>query len=207
MRIFIWVFILGFCLPLQAQQQYNQLSLDLKYGASIPLSPVESISKTEYISFKNFQVGGRYMLNQKFGLSGTYTYQGYGNQNAGLSFHRLSLEGVASLSHILNFPYYIKEYINLQVHAGTGISIASPNNTSNYDRMGNLLLGGSLLFNISPHLALVGDLTYSYQIGQWYGYDGEVLDIQGNSENGANLFVGIGVYIYLGKEKYHADWY
>jgi len=207
MRLFLLIIFLGFGVFLQAQQQYNQLSLDLKYGASIPLSPVERISRSEFISFENFQVGGRYMLNQKFGLMGTYTYQGYGNQNAGLSFHRFSLEGVASLNHIFNFPYYIKEYVNFQVHAGPGISLASPNNVSNYDRMGNLLLGGSLLFNISPHLALGGDLTYSYQIGQWYGYDGEVLDIQGNSENGANLFVGIGVYIYLGKEKYHADWY
>lgn len=207
MRILIWGVILGFCLPLQAQQRYNQLSLDVKYGASIPISPVERISRSEYISFKNFQVGGRYMLNRKFGLSGAYTYQSFGNQNAGLSFHRLSLEGVASLSHILNFPYYIKEYINLQVHAGPGISIASPNNTANYDRMGNILMGGSLLFNLSSHLALVGDLSYSYQIGQWYGYDGKVLNTQENSDNGANLLVSFGVYIYLGKEKYHADWY
>ena len=207
MRILIWGVILGFCLPLQAQQRYNQLSLDLKYGASIPISPVERISRSEYISFKNFQVGGRYMLNQKFGLSGAYTYQGFGNQDAGLNFHRFSLEGVVSLSHIFNFPYYIKEYANLHLHGGPGVSIAYPSSTNTYDRIGNMLLGGSLLFNLSPRLAVMGDLTYSYQIGQLYAYNGDLLNVQGNSENGGNLFIGIGVHIYLGKEKYHADWY
>lgn len=207
MRIFIWGFILAFCLPLQAQKKYNQISLELKTGVALPLFPAEIISRSEYVSFKNFQIGTRYMLNQKMGLYGAYTYQSFGDAQEGLSFHRFSVEGVVSLSHIFDFPYYIKEYINLQVHAGPGISIASPNNATNYDRMGNMLLGGSLLLKLSPQFALVGDLTYAYQIGQFYGYDGSVLNTSGGSESGSNFSIGIGVNIYLGKEKYHADWY
>lgn len=207
MRQFICGFLLLLGVSLQAQRQYNRFSLEFKLGAAIPFSPVGTISRSEYISFKNFQIGGRYMLNQKLGWHGAYTYQGFGDQNAGLDFHQFSLQGVVSLSHIFNFPYYINEYANLHLHGGPGMSIAYPSSTNTYDRIGNILLGGSLLFNLSPRLAVMGDLTYSYQIGQLYAYNGDLLNVQGNSENGGNLFIGIGVHIYLGKEKYHADWY
>ncbi|MDQ7917328.1 hypothetical protein RBU60_07055 [Mesonia sp. MT50] len=199
------IFLVGF--TLQAQKKYNQISLELKYGAVVPVSPTQFIERSEYISFKNIQLGARYMFDQKWGLSGGYVFQRFGDQHQGLKVHGVSLEGVVSLTHVFSIPYYIKEYVNIQLHAGPGLSVAYPSSISGSDNYGNLLAGGSLLVKLSPKIALVGDVTYNYQLSQSYAYNGELLNGTGKAESGSSVFVGIGINVYLGKEKYHADWY
>lgn len=199
------VFLAGY--TLQAQKKYDQLSLELKYGAITPISPNNFIERSEYISFENIQVGMRYMFSQKFGISGGYAFQSFGGENNGLNSQRFSLEGVVSLTQIFSVPYYLKERVNLQLHAGPGVSIVNPTSIRGYETVGNLLMGGTLLVRVSSAVAIVGDLTYNYHLSQSYAYNGQPLDIKRQAENGSSVFVGIGINVYLGEEKHHADWY
>ncbi|PZD77145.1 hypothetical protein [Mesonia sp. K7] len=186
-------------------KDYNQFSLELNYGGSVPISP-SNTDRSEAIGFSHAKAAMRYMWNKKAGMRGFYAYDRFGSADAGLSIHRLGSELVLNIDELLNFPYYIKENFGFQTHIGLGLGMAGPRhqvqNTSN-DFIGFLIVGGGPQLKLSKRFSLYGDLSFNQLFQLNYGYDGAA--ISENSGNYANI--SLGLMLYLGRERHHADWH
>lgn len=190
--------------------KYNRWSAELSTGVHVPLAPNDNISRKKYIAFKQFQLAGRYMFDEKFGVKGHFAYNRFenpDNTDMGLGMTRLGLEGVANVGKLLNVDYHIREYVGLLFHAGVGVTFAKPSSVNGTDHMGNLMLGFTGQIKLSERFALLGDMTYINNLKQHYAYNGEVLSPNLDTKPGGFVNVSIGIIYNFGEEKYHADWY
>ena len=142
-RTFLVAISLFFCVNLFSQEnKFNSFSAEISGGIHVPISPGEGISRSKYIAFKQFQLAGRYMFSEKFGLKGHYAYNRFTNPDEtgmGVSFHRIGLEGVANIGRLLNLDFRLRESFGLLAHAGGGISFVRASSASGTAHTGNLL--------------------------------------------------------------------
>lgn len=202
--------MLFFCGGITAQEvNFNPFSLEVTTGLHAPLAPA-NIPRSNYIAFKQYQVAGRYMFTQKFGLKAHYAYNLFGdseNSNNGLKLNRLGLEGVLNLGKLLNVNYTIREKVGLLMHGGAGLTFAQSVSENSTDHMGNLILGLTGEIKLSNRFTLLGDITYVSNINQQYGFNGLPLNPNNDPEMGSFANISIGVMYSLGRKRHHADWY
>src|SRR5690606_36035967 len=108
------------------------------------LAPNDGISRSKYIGFKQFQLSGRYMFTEKFGLKGHYAFNRFSNpknSEMGMTFNRVGLEGIANVGKLLNVGFHLRERFGLLFHTGAGITFANPAAVSGTDHIGNILVG------------------------------------------------------------------
>ncbi|CAM3388100.1 hypothetical protein [Aequorivita lipolytica] len=192
------------------ENNFNRFSAEISTGVHVPLAPNDGISRSKYIAFKQFQLAGRYMFTEKFGLKGHYAFNRFANpddSDMGISMSRIGLEGVANLGRLLNVDYHFRERFGLLLHAGGGITFAQPTSVNGTDHMGNMLLGLTGQLKLNNNFALFGDLSYISSFKQHYAYNGELLSPNFEAVTGSFVNVSIGIMFYLGEENYHADWY
>lgn len=205
----VLVFLFGFTTFAQ-ESNFNRFSAELTTGVHVPLSPGNGISRTKYIAFKQFQLSGRYMFTDKFGLKGHYAFNRFANpkdNNMGITMHRLGLEGVVNVGKLLNVDYRLRERYALLMHTGLGVTFAKPSSVSGTEHIGNFLIGFTGEVKLNDRFSLLGDITYVRNFKQHYGYDGELLNANFDAESGSFVNVSIGLMVSLGQGKYHADWY
>lgn len=206
-------------------QQYNVLSIEGGYGFNIPITPTAGINRYDYVFPRHLDFGVRYMLREYLGVKGSYSndrFQNLNNKDVGIGYHRLSIEGVYNLNNALNM---FGDNFNVFFHAGLGLTYAFPEaiqrfkkggeftfgldvtNTKPYERIGNIVFGFTPQFRLSDVLALTVDLTRVMNLQQQYLYNGELFDIKSEKIRGQFFNFSVGIQYYLGRRRYHADWY
>lgn len=203
------ILLCGYSISAQ-ESRFNKISIELTTGVHVPLSPAKDISRSKYIAFKQFQLAGRYMFNEKFGLKGHYAHNTFGNpkdSKMNLKMNRLGLEGVANIGKLLNVNYRLRERYGLLFHTGFGLTLAQPSTAKGSDKIANILAGFTGEIKLNNRFTLLGDMTYVANFKQNYGYNGSLINVNGANESGGFVNVSVGIMYSLGSEKYHADWY
>lgn len=191
------------------ETKYNRFSAELTTGIHVPLSPNNEISSSDYIAFKQFQISGRYMISNKYGLKAHYGYNKFDDPNDsenGITFHRIGLEGVANINRLLEVNPAGRRRFNLLAHGGVGLSFAKANLGNGTDHIGNILLGLTGEIKLNNRFSLLGDVTYLANFRQHTYFDGKSLP-NNDYKTGSFVNVSLGIMYSFGPNKFHADWY
>lgn len=193
-----------------AQLDFNPATIELSFGGPLISKPNDGIPRSNYAHVSTFSAGLRYMFNTNYGLKGSYTYTNFSdkdNSNLGSQHHRLSVEGVAQLGNLFNFHHSFRRHWGLLAHAGLGMTWASPEQISDYDRIGNLLFGLTPEFKLSEKFSIIGDASYIINVNQNYGYNGVPVSTFPDHVTGSYFQLTIGLQWHFGNKKMAADWY
>ncbi|MGV6830160.1 MAG: hypothetical protein ACWA5P_01190 [bacterium] len=210
----------------QGQRGFDRFALDVKYGMSIPLTPTETIKASEYLFPRHISLGLRYNFREFFGAKVSFAHDRFQpgfNTTTGNSYYRLSLEGVYNFTSHLGITNNYE--INALFHLGVGLTRAypeairrfrnggeftfglTPENTLDYERIGNIIVGITPQYRISDRVALVFDLSYIFNTQQQYYYNGELISIDRKKVKGGFINLTFGLQFYFGSYGRHADWY
>ncbi len=190
---------------------YNKWSVELSGGMHKPARPLTSGYYTDTPSFSQFEIGTRYMFNDKAGARIDFGYQmmqeGDGSLAFETNFWRISLQGVANLGNVLGFHTWTNS-LGLLAHAGAGygkILPQEPFELNNGDQVGYLIAGITPQLRLGNRVALKGDLSMIGNFRQDVTWDGaSKTNMRGF--NGYLVNVSLGINVYLGKNQEHADW-
>ncbi|WP_164905201.1 hypothetical protein [Aequorivita ciconiae] len=202
------IFALGGTLTAQ-ETKFNRFSLELTTGIDAPLSLRNGKSTSDYIAFKQFQISGRYMISQTYGIKGFYGYNQFNpsnDSNNGLTFHRVGAEAVVNINRLLNINSAGRRQFNVLAHGGMGLSLAKPDTQSNTDNIGNVLMGMTGEIKLSNRFSILGDVTYLANLRQHTYFDGTSLP-HNDYKTGSFVNISVGIMYSLGPNKFHADWY
>lgn len=191
------------------ETKFNRFSVALSTGVHIPLSLQNGKSSSDYIAFKQYQVAGRYMISDKYGLKAFYGYNQFNDpedSQSGFTFYRIGAEGVANLSKLLKVNYRVRERFVLLVHGGAGLSFAKLSSQGGTDRIGNFLLGLTGEVKLNKHFSLLADATYLANLKQHHFFDGTSLP-NNNFQTGSFMNLSVGLLYSFGSREHHADWY
>ncbi len=191
---------------------YDQWSIDLGVGVHKPVRPLTSGYFTDTPAFGQIDLGVRYMINDKFGLSLEGGYNRFEEGDNSLPFesslYRVSLEGVVNLGNFLGFRDWTNRF-GLLAHGGggvTGLSFSEPRDIDDTDYMLNFTVGITPQLRLSNNIALFGDLSIFGHVRQDNNFDGVAPQVL-RGFDGFLVNASVGVSFYLGGEDVHADWY
>ncbi len=194
--------------PVQ-MEDYNRWSIDINTGTTKPTAPLANGYFVKTFDLSHVDLGVRYMMNNKFGVKLDFGYDKFNNSKNSLplesDYYRTNLQGVANLGRIFNFENWTERF-NVLAHAGAGYSFMTSNAYSGTDNMANLLGGLTGQVKLSERISLNADFTLIKNAQQSRTFDGNANAV-GNGFNGTMYNATVGVSIYLGKNKKHADWY
>jgi len=185
---------------------YNKWSIELAGGFNKPQKPMTYFTSTPspYV----VDLGVRYMFNTKFGLKADLGYNSFQGGKKSIDFdtkyYRADLQAVANLGRMMDFETWTNT-IGLLAHSGFGVAQLEDQNSAIKDKMINLIIGVTGQIKLSNRLALTGDFTTILNARQSHTFDAARV----NRSKGFSgiLFNGtIGLTLYLGKNKKHADW-
>ena len=202
--------LLFFTITETNSQDFNKWSIDLGTGVHLPVYPVSPGYVSKIPNFWQANAGGRYMINEKIGLRVDFGFNQFSESNTGKSFdtdyYRGTVEAVVNAGQLLDFKRWTQR-INVLVHGGLGLSdIKHTLLNLPSDKVINIVFGITPQFKLTDRVALFLDVStvlHSYQDTSFDGYS--TTSIKGF--NGQILNGSIGLNIYLGKNKVHADWY
>ena len=185
---------------------YNKWSIELTGGFNKPLRPMKYFTSTPspYV----VDLGVRYMFNTKFGLKADLGYNSFQGGKKSIDFntkyYRTDLQAVVNLGRMMDFETWTNT-IGLLVHSGFGAAQLEDQNSAIKDKMINFIIGATGQIKLSNKLALTGDFTTILNARQSHTFDAASVN-RGKGFSGI-LFNGtIGLTLYLGKNKKHADW-
>jgi len=208
MRIITTLFM-AFCLSIvgfSQQSRFNTFSIEAGGGVHLPFLPSDDLDRMGFISVNQFQVAGRYMFSETFGLKVQYANHVFADRNAtdqSLTQHKTTVEAVYNIGEALNFNYMFYERFAILMHAGIGFSTLKPSSMSEYGYVANFQGGLTPLIRLSDKMALYLDGTIVVNIGQEYSYSGQPI----SSALGIFPTANAGLVFYLGDKRYHADWF
>jgi len=181
-----------------SQNNFNQYSIEGNYGFNYGRNPERS-------GFNHFDVGFRYMANEYWGAKADYGYDMF-NSKDGLenntTLNRVSVQAVYNIGRLVSLKSIAARTFNVLIHGGAGVTIlkTEPGDT---DKMGNIILGGTAQFFISPQFSLTGDVSGILNFKQNYSLTG----VRAPEEfTGKMLTVSAGVTYYFGRNKSTSDW-
>ena len=190
-------------LSLFAQNNEGQYSVEGGYGLGLSGKP----GITDY---GHFNVGLRYMISPTWGVKFDYGHDKFRTNSTpetGVDYNRISAQAVYNAGRDLNLPVATNGYVNLLLHAGAGLSRSSSTQMSNKDNMGNLIIGITPQFYISPRFAIQADFSYVANLLQHFDYDGNYRYAgEPKSFTGGQTNISIGLVYYMGKRKSDYDW-
>lgn len=206
-----FLFIASFVFAQEDQPDYNRWSIELAAGLHKPNEPATPGYFTSTPDLGNYQLGVRYMFNNKFGARLGFGYNRFENSSRSLPFKseymRATLEGVVNMGALLRFDSWTKSF-GILAHTGVGYSRLTPkepNDNKGTDQTLHAVIGLSPQVRLAKWLALTTDLSFYTHIRQHYNWDG----ITGNPNLGVggNLAtLSAGLTFYLGSKDQHADW-
>ncbi|MCG2462958.1 hypothetical protein K8352_19525 [Flavobacteriaceae bacterium F89] len=227
------VFIVGILCGYWGQSQinppggykpYDRISAEVMLGYHVPLSPGNGIHKFDYAGFKHFDIGGRFMFNQLFGLKGNYVYDRFedrNNRDMGNTYNRIGVEAVFNFLRVLDVHQYYLEKYAILVHGGLGLTLAYPDSrkvsanrglnlfkNDRNERLGSIIFGVTPTMRLNDVLALALDMTMNSGTAQQYGYDGEtVFPDYRDKTVGTYMTFSVGLQFSIGQYRRHADYY
>lgn len=217
-KIFLFLSIFGLALSLSAQD-FNKWSVELGLGVNKPMAPLTGGYLSPSLNLLHTELGARYMLNEKFGAKLDYGFGSF-NEVKGQSpsfdtkYSRFNLQGVINLGRVLEFERFTRSF-GLLTHVGGGFGRVAPNSNSNkgfVDDVYNMIFGFNPQLKLSDKVVLSGDISTILNGRQTVTWDGATLirpDIANGfyGANGTWWTGSIGLQVYMGKSKVHADWF
>lgn len=168
-------------------QEYSRLSIE----PSIGITKIQDITA---FKFANYDVGGRYMFNNKFGvrLAATYT------DNIE-NYTSTSIQGIANVGRMLNFEDFTDRYTILLGMGGDFTYLHKINNPEIFRPNTNFHLMASIdnLYKINKVVALKASLKVVTGIN-----DIQESDLYTTNSIGINFGISINL-----EKKEHIDWY
>ncbi len=163
----------------------------------------------------HFELGVRKMFSERFGLKMDFGYDHFTDEkNSGsLPFdtkqYRLGMQGVINLGRLLKFESFTKNF-GILAHGGVQLSqlnVKDPGlNKPDGEYDGGLMLGLTPQYRIGNLLAVTADFTTLYNASQQLNWDGSTTS-KGISSYGLMYSASLGLTLYFGGKKEHADWY
>jgi OOP family OmpA-OmpF porin len=210
-------FLIVFSNAVFAQDDFNKWSVGLNIGSHDGMWPTKKLTKSYQIH--HYALQGRYMLNNRFGFKTDLAYNFLdatksGNMN--VNYWRISFSAVANLGDILKFHTFSNRF-GLLAHAGFGVSTMYVANKARFDLdlgdpylegkddMINYVFGISPQFKLNERISLNLSTTLILHHLQSRSFDW----LQPNKHkpiDGYFFNSSLGVTVYLGKNKSHADW-
>ncbi len=197
----------------KAGKEYNKWSLDINGGFSKPAAPFVAGYYVSDTNLFHADLGARYMINPKFGVKVDFGYDTFKNGSNNIAdfngqYYRANIQGVVNLGRIFDFEDFSKN-VNLQFHMGPGYAFLKNDNFVGKDNMTNLIYGVTGQLKLSDRVALNADFTLIDNVRQHYSFDGTQFGTVRSDRafNGELYNASVGLSIYLGKYKKHADWY
>jgi outer membrane protein OmpA-like peptidoglycan-associated protein len=198
-----------------SQSVFNKMSVDFGWGVNKALSgPMMGTAIKK--SFTHFDLGARYMFNNRWGLRGGLGYEAYGATINKVDYRTNSmfvkLEGIINFRNSLDFSNFVEKF-GAFGHAGPSLVLntgkASAGNASyKMEKLAGWTAGLTLQYKASPRLSVNGDVSF---VGYLQGT--RSLDLQTskkaglvNGFDGTTGFMTIGFSYYLGSSEEHADW-
>jgi len=203
----------------QEQEEFNKLSIEANFGTSnlTGLIVYDSYYNDTY-SPSGFNVGLRYMLNQKFGLKFEVANDMAESVNANLfksNIFHVNVVGVVNVGQALDFQKFTNRF-SLLLNVGLGYSnltideaLATDSfvNDNNGDGMVNAKVGLTLQTRITDKLAFNVDASQRYMGHRKLNLDGSSFNESSLTRNDAGILnLTAGLTYYLGKNKRHSDW-
>jgi OOP family OmpA-OmpF porin len=194
----------------KAGKEYNKWSLDINGGFSKPSAPFATGYHVDNTNLFHVDLGARYMINPKFGFKVDFGYDTFKNASNNIAdfngqYYRANIQGVVNLGRTLNLEDLSKN-LNLQFHMGPGYAFMQNDNFGGTDNIANLLFGLTGQIKLSDRVALNADFTLVNNVRQQYTFDGSA-GVPLRAFSGELYNASVGLSIYLGKYKKHADWY
>jgi len=191
-------------------ERYNRFALDAQFGLNHAVNPLASGVTMNNFSMFHVGLGGRYMLNSKFGLRLGLNYDQLtgtdGQNDFNTDYYRTSLEGVINLGNLLSFDQWTHCF-GLLFHAGMGYSVSDSRNVDlGPDHMMNVVGGLTPQFRIGDRMNLYLDASMISNANQDFTYDytERLTDVRGFA---GNLYqYSVGVQFNFGPHKRYADW-
>lgn len=167
-------------------QEYSKLTIEPSIG-------ITQIQDLYSFSFANYNLGGRYMFNNKFGarVSATYT-------ESLENYYSANIQGIINVGRVLNFEDFTKAYTILVGVGGDYTYLHKVHNPKIFRENSNYHLTASIdnLVKLSNRVALKASLNIVTGIN----------DINQSDFYTTNSFgINLGVSYTLGK-KDHIDW-
>lgn len=192
--LFLFVFVSGVA-------QYNKWSIEGSLG---PHSVVNSLGSSDLLM--NYNLSGRYMFNDRFGLSLRGDFDNFKSDDIhcpyDVNVYRASLETVYDIGKPLKFNTFTKNFTIL-LHGGIGAGLID--GSGNSEITFNYIGGVTGLYRLSDRFALKVDVSSTGLIGQERTFNNQ----HSVDTNGSDLYTHtftVGGVIYLGKRKKHSDW-
>lgn len=222
MRLLILVvfsLILSTSVSSQGLNDFNKFSIEVSGGMHIPITPTDLIDDGDYSGFQQFQASARYMISPMFGIKahfGTNKFDAgeegsgryYEQTDLNNTFTRVGIEGVVNLGDLFNMSPRFVAKNGILFHAGAGLTFSSPSTIQGkVDRMGTVIVGITPQRKLSERFSIFLDASYIINPKQHYSYSGILMSDDYASQVGGYVNLNIGLAVYLGSQKEHADWY
>lgn len=209
----------------KSETNYNKFSIELGVGINRPddnFSPgYYSSNPNDVFPFNNighFNLGVRYMFNERFGLKldGAYDiFEPEDDGNGSLPFeskqYRFGLQGVTNLANILKFHTFSGR-LGLLGHAGVQVNFFQPESrngvdlsNSEVDQNGGFIFGLTPQFRLTDRFVITGDASFIQNFRSHAAWDG-ARNSSVNNLRSTMVNVSLGLTAYLGKHDVHADW-
>lgn len=208
----------------KSETEYNKFSIEAGVGLNRPddnFTPgYFSSNPNDYFplnDISHFNLGVRYMFNERFGLKldGAYDIFEPQGDNGSRAFEtnqiRVGLQGVVNLRNLLNFHTFSGR-LGLLGHAGVQVSFFSPESREDglsggddLDQNGGFIFGLTPQFRLSDRFVITADASFIQNYRSHRAWDGEI-NTDANNLRSSMVNVSLGLTVYLGKHDVHADW-
>ena len=192
----------------QGFRNYNQFSAEAAYGMSLPVSTVSLVSDDSYSSTTHFGFGVRYMFNKDWGIKGQFAIDQFKGDidETGTYFVGVNLQAYYNLGRLLEIPLMTRERFGLLTHSGFGLGYSKSIQLDIREWVGQYMIGLTPIIRASDVVSVMLDFTYTFNFRQHFNFDGEFAEPDKDFTTGSFFTPSLGVVIYLGSERGHADW-
>lgn len=193
-----------------AQQNFNQFSVEAGYGYVSPISGFSKENGSSYSGFKNFDFGVRYMFNEVYGLKLSYAnsqFESNRDKAFGSKFNTVNLQGYFNLANVLDFGRSFDDTLGLLFHTGVGYSTMSSKIFPGQDQVYSFIGGLTPQYKLSDRLAFYIDFSYYYNTSHDFNYDGTVGATNDTKFKTQMYTISFGLILSIGGNSSHADWY
>lgn len=186
-----------------SQTDYNKWSLDLGLGINKAWAQRGQATR---IGFPQIAIGGRYMINNDFGLKLGLDYNRFKNKDLFTPIDLYSVTGsaVVNVGHLLRFETFAPK-LGLLANIGAGASFEPFSSSSAVDKMLHGTVGFTPQYRITEKIAVNLTLSSTLNILQQRRFDGTKINTQ-TGPDGVYSNLSAGVSIYFGERNDHADW-
>ncbi len=190
---------------------YNKISIEAAYGLNHPLSPDSrtGLDASDYSNFTHFDIGGRYMISQLYGVKLSYAYDRFQWEGSSLAinYNRIGAQIVFNLADVFKLKFSRQRNFQIQAHTGVGVTFAKPKRDFKSEKIGNFMIGITPVFKISDRISIPIDFSYIANFKQHYDFGGTLVNANGDHVTGGFINFTVGINYTIGSDRDHADWH